>query len=199
MKRLLLVALLSSAVVLGLGGGALGAVGESLAGATPPTPESVRAAFDGNARGPTVVEYRRVSPLEVGRKPANVPANAATEGPEIAANPNTVCWYLELSNARGYFPYHRRHHLATHWCANYYGGDINFRQSWTWGTVSGTCDVTETDNWKIGGGVGYNWVKVHSHASFSCPTPWWWRLNDTLWMNVAYNVWGNWAVEESDP
>ena len=41
------------------------------------------------------------------------------------------------------------------------------------------------------GGAGYSWVVVHHEADFSCATPWWFPLNDSLWMEPAFDSYGN--------
>ena len=43
-------------------------------------------------------------------------------------------------------------------------------------------------DWKVAGGAGYSWVIVHHEADFSCATPWWYRLNDTLWMEAQFGL-----------
>lgn len=175
-----------------------------------PTPEQVRADFNANAKGPTVLEFRRVTPQEAtttafpsGRMgEAEAAAERGSESPlptssEGGAGGN-ACWYVALANGLGVFPYERTHHAATYWCA-VYGQYLTYRRTDTRGDTNGFCSTTGTGSWKMGGGVGYRWVKVHTWSSFSCPTPWWWTLHDTLWMNIAYNVWGNYAVEERHP
>ena len=48
------------------------------------------------------------------------------------------------------------------------------------------------------GGAGYSWVIVHHEADFSCATPWWYRLNDTLWMEAQFDSYGNaWLTRTS--
>jgi len=53
-------------------------------------------------------------------------------------------------------------------------------------------------DWKVAGGAGYSWVIVHHEADFSCATPWWYRLNDTLWMEAQFDSYGNaWLTRTS--
>ena len=180
-------------------------------GEPPPTPEKVRADFVANERGPTVLEFRRVTAQEAMTK--TFPSGRMGEGeratPRDGASPlaadstegvagGNACWYLALANGLGVFPYERTHHAATYWCA-VYGQYLTYRRTDTRGDTNGFCSTTGTGNWKMGGGVYYRWVKVHTWSSFSCPTPWWWSLHDTLWMNIAYNAWGNYAIEERYP
>jgi hypothetical protein len=191
-------------------GTASGSVGKGK-GEPTPTPEEVRADFSASKKGPTVLEFRRVTPQEAMTKAfptgrmgeaervterglASPFAAASTEG---SAGGN-ACWYVALANGLGIFPYERTHHAATYWCA-VYGQYLTYRRTDTRGDTNGFCSTTGTGNWKMGGGVYYRWVKVHTWSSFSCPTPWWWSLNDTLWMNIAYNVWGSYAIEERYP
>ena len=176
----------------------------------PPTPEQVRADFAAGAKTPKVVELRRVTPKEAMTKAfPDGPGDAERSGDRGAetgfaatSSEGTVggnaCWYSELVNGMGIFPMERNHHAATYWCA-VYGQYLTYRRTNTRGATNGVCSTTGTGSWKMGGGVHYRWVKVHTWSSFSCPSPWWWTLNDTLWMNIAYNVWGTVAVEESYP
>jgi hypothetical protein len=176
-----------------------------------PTPEEVRADFSANEKGPTVLEFRRVTPQEAMTKafPSGRMGEAENETERGLASPfaadstegsagGNACWYLALANGLGIFPYERTHHAATYWCA-VYGQYLTYRRTDTRGDTNGFCSTTGTGSWKMGGGVYERWVKVHTWSSFSCPTPWWWSLHDTLWMNIAYNVWGNYAIEERYP
>jgi hypothetical protein len=176
-----------------------------------PTPGQVKAEFSANPKGPSVLEFRRVTPEEATTKPfpsgrtgevEKVATNASQSPVSTASSEGSVggnaCWYVALRNSLGVFPYERTHHAATYWCA-VYGQYLTYRRTDTRGDTNGFCSTTDTGSWKMGGGVYYRWVKVHTWSSFSCPTPWWWSLHDTLWMNIAYNVWGSYAVEESYP
>jgi hypothetical protein len=180
-------------------------------GERPPTPEKVRADFAANEKVPSVVEFRRVTPQEAATKPfpsgrTGQVEKAARPGsePQLPAGSSeggaggNACWYVALANGLGIFPYERSHHAATYWCA-VYGQYLTYRRTDTRGDTNGFCSTTGTGSWKMGGGVYNRWVKVHTWSSFSCPTPWWWSLHDTLWMNIAYNAWGSYAVEESHP
>lgn len=176
-----------------------------------PTPGQVKAEFSANPKGPSVLEFRRVTPEEAtteafpnGRtgeveqaapNDGQAPVSAASSEGSVGGN---ACWYVALRNSLGVFPYERTHHAATYWCA-VYGQYLTYRRTDTRGDTNGFCSTTGTGSWKMGGGVQYRWVKVHTWSSFSCPTPWWWSLHDTLWMNIAYNAWGSYAVEESYP
>lgn len=183
----------------------------SVRSANPPSPAEVRADFAAGERAPAVLELRRVTVEEAMTKafpsgrmgevdktaavaPATVPSTSSSEGD----GGGNACWYVALTNGLGIPPYERNHHAATYWCA-VYGQYLTYRRTDTRGAPNGFCSTTGTGSWKMGGGVYHRWVKVHTWSSFSCPTPWWWTLNDTLWMNIAYNVWGNYAVEESHP
>lgn len=176
-----------------------------------PTPAEVRADFSANRKGPTVLEFRRVTAQEAMTKafPSGRMGEAENETERGLASPfaadsaeggagGNACWYLALANGLGIFPYERTHHAATYWCA-VYGRHLTYRRTDTRGDTNGFCSTTGSGSWKMGGGVYHSWVKVHTWSSFSCPTPWWWSLHDTLWMNIAYNVWGNYAIEERHP
>ena len=192
------------------GGTAWASSGKDDRGRTP-TPDEIRADFGANQKGPTVLEFRRVTPQEAttsafpsgrmgevesgGKAQPDSPFAALSSEGSVGGN---ACWYVALANGRGVFPYERTHHAATYWCA-VYGHYITYRRTDTRGDTNGFCSTTGTGSWKMGGGVYHRWVKVHTWSSFSCPTPWWWSLHDTLWMNIAYNAWGSYAVEESYP
>jgi hypothetical protein len=100
------------------------------------------------------------------------------------------CWYVETSRSRGLWVYHREMVMATTWCA-VYGSYITYRRTNVVGRTSEVCWGRSTSRLKISGGAGYRWVKVHGAASFRCP------LFDRLWLDVSYNVWGSYAIEES--
>jgi hypothetical protein len=208
-RRLFAAAALSALAILSAGS-ASASVGKTNEGPLP-TPGQVKAEFSANPKGPSVLEFRRVTPEEAATKPfpsgrtGDVEKIAASAGESPVSTTSSegsvggnACWYVALRNSLGVFPYERTHHAATYWCA-VYGQYLTYRRTDTRGDTNGFCSTTGTGSWKMGGGVYYRWVKVHTWSSFSCPTPWWWSLHDTLWMNIAYNVWGSYAVEESYP
>ena len=184
--------------------------GASVRTGAPPSPAEVRADFAANERAPRVVEFRRVTLQEAMTKAfpsgrmGEVDQAVAAPASKIQASSSegvaggNACWYVALTNGLGVFPYERNHQAATYWCA-VYAQYLTYRRTDTRGSTNGFCSTTGTGSWKMGGGVYNRWVKVHTWSSFSCPTPWWWSLHDTLWMNIAYNVWGNYAIEESHP
>jgi hypothetical protein len=108
----------------------------------------------------------------------------------IASEASVQCSWSEWSLDRGVFPYHRWIVGQTYWCYHY-GADITYRTSQTAARVDGVCSGSNAREWKVSGGVGYSWVVVHHEADFSCTTPWWFPLNDTLWMEPAFNSYGN--------
>jgi hypothetical protein len=135
------------------------------------------AAFESQTAGLTVQEaLARVTGVE--------PERAAS----IAAA--VTCYWVEYSFSRGVFPYHRWVVGQTYWCFHY-GGEITYRSSNTSARVDGVCSGSNARDWKVGGGAGYSWVVVHHEADFSCATPWWYRLNDTLWMEATFDSYGN--------
>ena len=110
---------------------------------------------------------------------------------------STSCSWVEYATHRGIFPYHRWVQGQTYWCY-YYGGDITYRVSNTSARVDGVCAGFNPRDWKVAGGAGYSWVIVHHEADFSCATPWWYRLNDTLWMEAQFDSYGNaWLTRTS--
>jgi hypothetical protein len=178
------------------------------AGGQPPTPQEAareRARFDARPSTPVIVADRRVSAAEatsgaIGPSYGTVELATAGGAPSTYSEEGSVtgqCRYVEYRHDRGIVPFERAHHAGTYWCY-VYNNRITYRRTNTWGRATGLCSTTDARNWKIGGGAGYRWVKVHSEAWFSCPTPWWYTLNDSLWMQIAYNVFGNSAVEGSN-
>ena len=95
-----------------------------------------------------------------------------------------------METGPGTFPYHRWIIGQTYWCYHY-GADITYRASQTAARVDGVCSGSNEREWKVSGGAGYSWVVVHHEADFSCATPWWYPLNDSLWMEPAFNSYGN--------
>lgn len=106
------------------------------------------------------------------------------------------CSWAEWQHARGIFPYRRWIVGQTYWCYEY-GGAITYRASNTAARVDGVCSGSNAGDWKVSGGAGYSWVVVHHEANFSCATPWWFPLNDTLWMEPAFNSFGNTSMTRS--
>lgn len=120
---------------------------------------------------------------------------ASSESFSTAAS--VTCAWAEWQNGRGFFPYRRWIVGQTYWCY-YYGGAITYRASNTAARVDGVCSGSNPRDWKVGGGAGYSWVVVHHEADFSCATPWWYSLNDTLWMEPAFNSYGGtWMTREN--
>ena len=101
-----------------------------------------------------------------------------------------TCYWVEYSHSRGVFPYHRWVVGQTYWCFQY-GGAITYRSSNTSARVDGVCSGSNARDWKVTGGAGYSSVVVHHEADFSCTTPWWFPLNDTLWMEATFDSYGN--------
>jgi hypothetical protein len=101
-----------------------------------------------------------------------------------------TCYWVEYSHSRGVFPYHRWVVGQTYWCFEY-GGAITYRSSNTSARVDGVCSGSNARDWKVAGGAGYSWVVVHHEADFSCTTPWWFPLNDTLWMEATFDSYGS--------
>jgi hypothetical protein len=107
-----------------------------------------------------------------------------------ASAAGVTCYSVEYSFSRGLFPYHRWIVGQTYWCFQY-GGAITYRTSNTSARVDGVCSGRNARDWKVAGGAGYASVVVHHEADFSCATPWWFPLNDTLWMEATFDSYGN--------
>jgi hypothetical protein len=120
----------------------------------------------------------------------------STPDAAITAAESVQCSLSEWSLHRGVFPYHRWIVGQTYWCYRY-GGDITYRASQTSARVDGVCSGSNAREWKVSGGTGYSWVVVHHEADFSCTTPWWFPLNDSLWMEPAFNSYGSSSMTRS--
>ncbi len=168
----------------------------------PPTPQEVREAqrlFEQPGSLRLLPEH--VVPVEVvaaiaavaeGLAPSDALARVAGAEQVAAVQCSSSEWRLD----RGIFPYHRWIVGQTYWCYRY-GADITYRVSQTAARVDGVCSGSNEREWKVSGGAGYSWVVVHHEADFSCTTPWWFPLNDSLWMEPAFNSYGNSSMTRS--
>jgi hypothetical protein len=164
----------------------------------PPEPREVQRLFEsgGGARilAERVASVEEVAAVASAAEGLSAPAALArvTGVPEGAAAiaAAVTCRWVEYSLSRGVFPYRRWVVGQTYWCYRY-GADITYRSSNTSARVDGVCSGSNPREWRVGGGVGYSSVVVHHEADFSCATPWWYRLNDTLWMQATFNSYGN--------
>lgn len=148
----------------------------------------------------TLAELRPASVAEVAEVAAAAEgislesARARVAGVEGAASTFTAavvyCSWMEWHHGRGIFPYRRWVVGQTYWCYQY-GGAITYRASNTAARVDGVCSGSNARDWKVSGGAGYTYVVVHHEADFSCATPWWYSLNDSIWMEPAFNSWGS--------
>jgi hypothetical protein len=143
------------------------------------------------ARDASVEEVSALAAEAEGLSPTaavdRVTGAAATDASALAT---VDCRVVEYATHRGIFPYHRWVSGQTYWCY-YYGGTITYRASSTSARVDGVCSGSNARDWKVAGGAGYSWVIVHHEADFSCATPWWYPLNDSLWMEPAFNSYGS--------
>ena len=152
-----------------------------------------------SARAASVEEVAALAAEAEGLSPAAAVARVTGAAATVAgASPLAVgCRVVEYATHRGIFPYHRWVSGQTYWCY-YYGGTITYRASSTSARVDGVCSGSNARDWKVAGGAGYSWVIVHHEADFSCATPWWYRLNDTLWMEAQFDSYGNaWLTRTS--
>jgi len=151
-----------------------------------------------SARAASVEEVAAVAREAEGLSPAAALARVTGADSTVASTlASTSCNVVEYATHRGIFPYHRWVSGQTYWCY-YYGGTITYRSSNTSARVDGVCAGFDPRDWKVAGGAGYSWVIVHHEADFSCATPWWYRLNDTLWMEAQFDSYGNaWLTRTS--
>jgi hypothetical protein len=158
----------------------------------PPTPQAAKAAFHAGG-AVTLVNSSRVSAaqaLAVSKQPGWV-----SQGTPGVGDP---CWSVTSSVSYGTWPYARTSYLYTYWCA-VLGSYITYRASNTYHSTSGICSGSGDSNWRYSGGVGTTYVDVYSQTYFSCPTPWWFTLNDRVWEIHHYNTWGQaWFVSYGD-
>ena len=138
----------------------------------------------------SVEEVAAVASATEGLTAADALALVSGAGPDAASFAAATCYSVEYSFSRGVFPYHRWVVGQTYWCFQY-GGVITYRTSNTSARVDGVCSGSNARDWKAAGGAGYSWVVVHHEADFSCATPWWFPLNDTLWMEATFDSYGN--------
>lgn len=152
-----------------------------------------------SARDASVEEVSALAAEAEGLSPAAAIARVTGAAATVpgASTLATACRVVEYATHRGVFPYHRWVSGQTYWCY-YYGGAITYRASNTSARVDGVCSGSNARDWKVAGGAGYSWVIVHHEADFSCATPWWYRLNDTLWMEAQFDSYGNaWLTRTS--
>lgn len=153
-----------------------------------------------SARDASVEEVSALAAEAEGLSPAAALARvtgAEAAGAGASTPASTSCRVVEYATHRGIFPYHRWVSGQTYWCYSY-GGIITYRSSSTSARVDGVCSGSNARDWKVAGGAGYSWVIVHHEADFSCATPWWYRLNDTLWMEAQFDSYGNaWITRSS--
>jgi hypothetical protein len=157
----------------------------SLVAQRPASVEEV-AAIAAAAEGISIEEARAA----VAGLDAAIALDGASDAAATTAAAAVYCTWAEWDHHRGIFPYHRWIVGHTYWCYHY-GGDITYRASSTSARVDGVCSGSGERDWKVSGGAGYSWGVVHHEADFSCATPWWYPLNDTLWMEPAFNSYGN--------
>ena len=139
----------------------------------------------------SIEEVAAIASATEGLAAADALARVAGVEPSAASLAAAVtCYWVEYSHSRGVFPYHRWVVGQTYWCFQY-GGAITYRSSNTSARVDGVCSGSNARDWKVAGGAGYSWVVVHHEADFSCTTPWWFPLNDTLWMEATFDSYGN--------
>jgi hypothetical protein len=190
---------------------ALSPAAASAAPPAPPKPQEVREAqrlFErpGSLRAlperiVAVEEVAAIAAAAEGLTPSDALARVTgsertTPDAAIAAEASVQCSWSEWQLDRGVFPYHRWIVGQTYWCYHY-GADITYRTSQTTARVDGVCSGGNAREWKVSGGAGYSWVVVHHEADFSCTTPWWFPLNDSLWMEPAFNSYGNSSMTRS--
>jgi hypothetical protein len=185
---------------------ALSPAAASAAPPTPPKPQDVREVqrlFERPGslrllpeRVVTVEEVAAIAAVVEGLTPSDALARVTGSAAASAAEASVQCSLSEWRLDRGVFPYHRWIVGQTYWCYHY-GGDITYRTSQTSARVDGVCSGSNAREWKVSGGAGYSWVVVHHEADFSCTTPWWFPLNDSLWMEPAFNSYGNSSMTRS--
>jgi len=207
-KLLARVALALAAAACALVPGASALAADS-SGTQPVVPSDVRppAAYSVVDAAPTS-STRRVSPAEArefgqqkgavteGVVPANPkPAADAAEATAATAEAAHYCWSGRATLSKGTYPYNRTLVVYTYWCG-YLGGALTYRSTNVSGSIGPLCNNEGTNQYRISGGIGYSWVKIHAEAWFGCATPWWFQLHDSIWMNLVYNSWGTVAAPE---
>lgn len=118
-----------------------------------------------------------------------------TEG---ASSANVSCRYYKASAKRGIAVYYRAVWQHTYWCQkNSLPHDITYRRTRTTMSAGTFCGVDYKDSWKLDGGVGYDYLDVHSEGAVTCTTIWPFTLHSVCKLNVKYN-WtaGYWTHRE---
>jgi len=128
-------------------------------------------------------------------KPAAAGAEATAATAEATTQAAQSCWSGKATLSKGTYPYNRTLIVNTYWCANL-GGALTYRSTNVSWSIGPLCNNEGTNQYRISGGVGYSWVKIHAEAWFGCATPWWFQLHDSIWMNLVYNSWGSFAAPE---
>jgi hypothetical protein len=167
-------------------------------GGAAPSTDNPTAAFNAvTMPGPTRVSSYPVTVAEAYSAPLSVTPASVSAAVDSGATATTAltarCSQATWKYGKGLWPYGRRIYQQTYWCY-YLGRSITYRRTANWTTVDPACGSSNLRSWKVSGGVGYSWVTVHTQAEFACDTPWWFKLHDTLAMNIAYNSWGNSAA-----
>lgn len=156
-------------------------------------------------RPASIEEVAAVAAQAEGLEPAQARARVTGTAEAGAADGRTAattaaavyCSWTEWQHGRGIFPYKRWIAGQTYWCYQY-GGAITYRASNTAARVDGVCSGRNPREWRVSGGAGYSWVVVHHEADFSCATPWWYPLNDSLWMEPAFNSYGSTSMTRTN-
>lgn len=118
------------------------------------------------------------------------PIESAASLPEQTTIAYEYCRTVTWKHSKGIWPYYRAIFQQTRWCWNH--RIVTYRSSTSWTDVNGVCRTSGGPwTWKTAGGVGYSYVDVRTEAEFACRTPWWFHLNDHLWMVLRYTAWGD--------
>jgi hypothetical protein len=159
-----------------------------------PPQAAAQAANEGHVSAPGQV--RKASVAEV-RAAASVPGTV-TEGTldtvrsfqsvRRHAETEANCFYARPGDTWGTWPYQQSVYQSTYWCAR--GGLLTYRST-SMESESSICARTDSDQQKVGGGVGYDYVVVHGWVSFSCTTIIPWAPTNTFrWANWLYHAMG---------
>ncbi len=98
------------------------------------------------------------------------------------------CWHYSASAKRGISVYYRAVWQHTYWCAkNTTPHTITYRRTRTSFSTGDWCGMTYVSHYKLDGGVGYDYLDVHSEAGFDCSTVWPFSLHSVCKLNVHYD------------
>lgn len=100
-----------------------------------------------------------------------------------------ICWSTYPNTpyvSKGRWGFQRKVKQFTNWCARTGNHLITYRRTSTSTEVGWFCGTTSREQWKVGGGINFLFVTMHSGAEFSCNLHWAPDIHSTGWLEVKY-------------